>query len=80
MLALARRIPSPTVEVDTRQLVRELREELRTVFRPEPANKRTLAEISAEWLPRKLRKIPASAVSFESRVRLHLLPVGKPQN
>lgn len=62
-----------TPEPDTRQMLLELREELRQTLRPTLAKLRTLAEIAAEWLPQKLQKI-ASAASFEGRVRNHILP------
>lgn len=59
---------------ETQRMLAELRSEMRaTVPAPPPA--RTLRDLSADWLPKKLKKIPASAAAFDGRVRIHLLPM-----
>lgn len=59
---------------DLRQMILELRSELRDRLPAEtPSGVRTLSQISAEWLPRKLKKV-AAPDTFEGRVRLHILP------
>lgn len=70
-----RRAPHEETEdepLSVHEEVRQLRAELRSHFRMDVAA-RSLADLSAEWLPRKLRKI-AAPETFEGRVRLHLLP------
>jgi integrase len=52
--------------------VRQLKMELRGLWKTDMPT-RTLSDLSAEWLPRKLAKISAPE-TFEGRVRLHLLP------
>jgi integrase len=62
---------------DLRQMLLEMRSELRELLpnrqsaAPLPAL--TLADVVAEWLPRKLQEI-AAPETFEGRVRLHILP------
>lgn len=63
------RLQIGSVREDVRQLGLELRELL--VPRVPTV---TLAELSGEWLPRKLKKLSSSPETFEGRVRLHLLP------
>jgi integrase len=61
------------VLAETQRMLAELRAEMRATV-PEPPPARTLRDLSSEWLPRKLKKIPASAAAFDGRVRIHLLP------
>jgi len=58
---------------DLRNLILDLREEMRSQFAPQGPPLKTLTELAAAWLPRKLRTI-AAPETFEGRVRLHLLP------
>ncbi len=62
------------VLAETQRMLAELRAEMRATV-PEPPPARTLRDLASEWLPKKLKKIPASAAAFDGRVRIHLLPM-----
>lgn len=78
MDAMSRRAPRDESRLDAKvdsihEDVRQLALEFRGLFKTDVLAQ-TLSALSAEWLPRKLKKI-AEPDTFEGRVRIHLLPV-----